>query len=272
MSTLAAVSRSAPVTRGEVAAALILMLTAGALAPLVLHTVNEHGLAALLDGGGVSWVVWLALGLAVRLALRAPATAATPGDLAVGAACLAAVALPVHVMINLAATALALRYALWPRMPTELRAAGLILLAIFVAIFWSSHIFPMFAAPLAQLDAWWVTLVLGVPVDGNIIHFQQGGGSFLLAGACTSVNNASLALLLWVAISRSARPQGSSWQWLTALAVFATAMAVNVTRLVLMSQSLEMFELLHNSVWVATAVTASGLAWGVWDARRELFR
>lgn len=257
-------------TRGEVAAAMILVLVLAALAPITVAAFGADPLTALVNGGGVSWVVWLALGLAVRLALKAPPQPATRGDLAGGAVCLAVVLLPSHALINLAATGLALRYALSPKASKELRGAGIILFAVFVAIFWSSNIFPMFAGQLARFDAWWVGLATGNPAQGNVINFQDGEGSFLLAGPCTSVSNASLALLLWISISRSARPQGSRRDWLTALGVLASVMAVNVARLALMSRNLEAFDVLHVSAAVATVVTATGLAWALWDVRREL--
>ena len=237
---------------------------------MVAQSVVSDGWAALANGGGLSWVVWLALAAAVRLALTA-AGAASRLDLLFAGGCLLAIALPAHFVINLAATALALRYAFAPGMPAPLRGAGVILFTLFFSIFWSIHIFPMFAGPLAVIDAWWVGLVSGAEIDGNIVSFKEGEGSFLLAGPCTSVANASLALLLWISISRSFRPQGSRGQWLVAVGVFASAVAVNVIRLAMMSQNLTLFDLVHASEWVTLAVTATGLGWGIWDARREIF-
>jgi exosortase/archaeosortase family protein len=92
---------------------------------------------------------------------------------------------------------------------------------------------------------------------------------------CTSYANASLALLLWLVVTRSMRPRPVRSEWLYLALVFVSVLALNSIRLALIVRSRAMYVLYHgpfgetlfNALMIAAtlAVTAYGL-------RRELLR
>jgi hypothetical protein len=115
----------------------------------------------------------------------------------------------------------------------------------------------------------------GVAVHGNVVDFVHGGERVAILSGCTSVANASLALLLWLAITRSVRPKPVSSEFIYAAAVFVTVVAINLARLSLVAGSRADWAYWHGPVGdglVDALITASALAWAVVGVRREIFR
>jgi hypothetical protein len=263
----------APLSRGRLFAALALALVVGVCTPTAREQQQASGARALLDGAGQSWVVWLGLAAAVRLALLASRAPATRSDLAVAGACLLLVLAPPHYLVAVAASGLALWFAATARGEPRLRSAAIVLGAVMVSIFWAPHALVALATPLEHVDAWMVGQIARTTVYGNVVQMHDGN-TYLVASRCTSVHNASLAILLYVALTRSLRPQGGGSYWLMAAGVFVSAVLINVGRLALMAQSLSLFHYLHagdGATIVGLAATATGLAWATFAVRREIF-
>jgi hypothetical protein len=69
------------------------------------------------------------------------------------------------------------------------------------------------------------------------------------------------------------RPVPVRSEWFSLLGVFATVFVINTTRLVLMAQSLPMYQLVHGPVgafWTNLLLLLSSLAWAAFGLRREL--
>jgi exosortase/archaeosortase family protein len=147
--------------------------------------------------------------------------------------------------------------------------------AISVQLLWSRVLMLLFTRPIASLDAWLVGLILRQPVHGTTVTFVDGSHVMSILAACTSVENASVALVLFVAVARSFRPTPARSELLALAGVFLSVVAVNLARLALMGQNMAMFRLMHDGVGadVTNAViTTIGLAWAVGNVRREILR
>jgi len=262
--------------RRQIYAAVFGLLIANAVVAKVGLALAQLGLAnALAYGLGLSWAFWLSFGLCIRLALAGEDEAAGPADLWAAAAGVAVALVPLSPASSLAATGLGLFIAFDRRQDPRTRAAAMILVAIAVQLLWSRLVMLVFIAPIASLDAHLVSLVVGTPVHGNVVAFVHGVGTMSILGACTSVQNASVALMLFVAIVRTFRPLPVASEIGYFLGAFLSVVVINVARLALMAQNLETFHLMHGDVGesvVNAIITVNGLGWAVLSVRREIFR
>jgi hypothetical protein len=264
------------VTRGRLLAAASLILMANGLAELVKAAVVGQGFwGAAPLGFGVSWAVWLSLALQVRLALKAEPVPARRVDWIVAVVAVAVAAWPVSGLASAGATLLGGWLLLDPASGDRLKASAAILVALAINLMWSKVLLMLFARPIENLDAGMVGLIRGVPVHGNVVDFVHGGERVAILSGCTSVANASLALLLWLAVTRSARPKPVIGELGYAAAVFVTVVVINLARLALVAGSRADWAFWHGPVGdslVDALITASALAWALVGARRELFR
>jgi hypothetical protein len=263
-----------PMGRPQVFAATMAVLLANAVAAKAIETVAAQGLAgALLNGLGMSWAFWLAFAACIRLAAIAPPSPAGRMDLLACGACLAAAVAPLSPLSALACTGLASVILFDRTQGALLKASAIVLLAISVQLLWSRLLMLVFLLPIATFDAHLVSLVIHRPVHGNTVDFVDGARRMSILGACTSVQNASVALMMYVAIVRTFRPVPVRSELYMLLGVFLSVVAINIARLALMAQNLRMFHLVHGDAGGAVIngiITLTGLAWAVASVRREI--
>jgi exosortase/archaeosortase family protein len=269
-------SRSMALGRRRAFAFTIGILVANAVATKVMDAVALLGPAnALLSGLGLSWAFWLSFALCVRLAAIEEDRPVGPRDLWVCGACLVAALVPISPVSGLACTALALFILLDRTQGVHLKAAAMVLLAISVHLLWSRLAMLFFVEPVADLDARLVGLIINKPVHGNMVEFADGTHRLSILEACTSVQNASVALMLFVAIVRTFRPRPRASELYFLLGLFISVVVVNIIRLTLMAQNIEMFHLVHGDIgWpvIDAIITAIGLLWAATSVRREVFQ
>lgn len=264
------------VSRPQLYAVTFAVLIANAIASKAVDTVAEMGpVAAIANGLGMSWAFWLAYAVCIRLALREPASPASSRDLWTCGACALAALFPVSPFAGFACTALALVMLLERTPAVFLKGAAIVLLAISIQVVWSRALMLFFLQPVASLDAHLVGLIINRPVHGNLVDFVHGGHRLLILNACTSVQNASIALMLYIAIVRGFRPRPQVSEVYALVGVFLSVVAFNIGRLVLMAQSADMYHLVHSEgvgAVINALVTLLGLAWAIVSVRREIFR
>ena len=182
----------------------IFVLLANAVATKVISALAELGPANALVGG-----LDLELGVLLFICpLRAARVEFTrigpPGEkLLVCAACLAAALVPISPISALASTALAFVILFDRGQGVFLKASAMVLLAIGHHLLWSRLLMLVFMGPVAAFDAHMVGWVINTPVHGNMVQFVNGSRRLSILEACTSVQNASVALMLFVAIVRT---------------------------------------------------------------------
>jgi hypothetical protein len=262
------------VNRPHLYAIAILALIANAIVATVGATLAALGPgAALADGLGLSWAFWLSSALCVRLALVSAPRPAERADWLAAGACVLVAAVPVGPLSAVAATALGLWLMASGRFAPKLRASGMVLVAIAVHLLWGRLMMLFFAAPIAAVDARLVGLLTHTAVEGNTVRFLQSGHRLAILQACTSVQNASIALMMMIAIIRTFRPRPRASEWLYVGGAFLLVVAINEVRLSLMARSIEMFELIHGPVGATVInliITCVGLAGAALAVRREI--
>jgi hypothetical protein len=221
----------------------------------------------------VSWVILLGLALSCWACLKAPDEPVRRLDLLISVVVAPLLLWPERDPSWLALTILASYLLLTKDNGSSLRAGAFIALALAIQSLWARFIQAYLSGPLEQVDLGAVALLLGNPSHGNQMNFSHGPGGIIVAWACTSFANASLAFLLWVSITRTVRPVPIRGEWFSLIAVFATVFVINTTRLVLMAQSLPMYHLVHGPVgafWANLLMLLSSVGWSAFGLRREL--
>ncbi|HJS84355.1 MAG TPA: hypothetical protein VJ779_02730 [Acetobacteraceae bacterium] len=222
--------------------------------------VNHGPTAALLDTFGISAIVWVAFFACPALLLRAPRERLRRADLIVAACALAAFMLPITPLSWIALTGLAL-YLLRDRQPrSEAHCGAWILLAITGAMFWGRLLMLTFNGPILAADALLASWFAGTDHAGNTVRFADGEGYVWIAPPCSSLANASLAVLCWVLFMQF---RGLKWSlgnvgWCLLACVAVTA--INVTRIGLMVLHRDAFDVIHGPLGAAVA---SWLSMGV---------
>ena len=279
MTTISETSAGATAARGVsrplLYALTMAVLIANAIASKAVDTVAQLGAAgALANGLGLSWAFWLAYAVCIRLALREPASEAQPKDLWICGVCALVALVPLSPLAGVACTVLAVAMLLDRTAAGFLKAAAMVLLAISIQVVWSRALMLFFLQPVASLDAHLVGLIIHRPVHGNLVEFADGSLRLSVLSACTSVQNASIALMLYIAIVRAFRPRPRVSEIYALAGVFLSVVALNIGRLVLMAQSVPMFHLVHGEIGaivITMVITLTGLGWAIAGVRREIF-
>jgi hypothetical protein len=268
--------RATELRRGEYFAWLLALGCISGLASRIIQsTVRDGWTDALFNTFDVSAIVWLSCAAGIALVLGDRTVGIRSLDLAVGAAFLCLVILPIGPLSWVAISALSLHLiVIGPNVDTSRRGA-FILLAVTVPMLWSRLLFQLFANLILEMDGSLVGWILGTHRAGAVIDFADGSGVLVILPACSSLANMSLAVLCWVTVSQMAGHKASAYDLLWCLLACMAVIAANVTRLSLMGLSQSHYVALHGP-WAEAAGNAIILALivgiSVLGVRRELFQ
>jgi|GEM_PF-2155846 len=257
-----------------IAASGMTMMAKAVIVTVVAATLNQGWGGSLAGGLGLSWAFWVAGGLFARQAWLADPTPAPHREVvALATSCFAAILLPALTGVCLA-TILGVSAWLTSDEQTGVRGAGMTLLAMTGYLFWGPLLTWIVGPNVAAIDATVVGAVVHSSVHDNVVRFPTERHWLIIDIACTSIQNLSTALMLFVAIVRSFRatPKVSELAYLAA--VFAIVVFVNDTRLVLMVRSLADYHWVHGEngrTIVNLAITFCGLLAAAICVRREAF-
>lgn len=247
-------------------AALIFVCGANGLVPKVLDSLAY-------SAPQPSWVIFLGLALACWALLKAQPVQLKHTDLALGVVAAPFLLWPQSDPSWFAMTLVAIYLLVQRGNDLQLRAGAFIALALTIQPLWGRLIPAYFSGPLERFDLGALALLMGRQTSGNLMNFVHGTGGIVVAWQCTSFANASLALLLWVAIMRTVRPVPKRGEWLNLAGVFASVFAINTIRLVIMAQSMSMYNLAHGPLgafWANLIMLLAALGWCAYGLRREL--
>src|SRR5262249_40591878 len=125
-----------------------------------------------------------------------------PRDLVVALVFLILVGLPIFPLSWVGVTILSLYILLFANKNSKRVRGALILLAMTAPMLWSRLLFQIFAKIILDIDASFVSVLLGTQRTGNMVGFLDGSGYMIVLPACSSLANMSLALLCWVTITQ----------------------------------------------------------------------
>jgi exosortase/archaeosortase family protein len=261
-------------TRAQLFFGLFLLATLNGFVGVAVRAVEQSGLtraaANLFEISAILWVA-LAAGLAILWHDR-DETPLRRSDLAVAAALLAAALFPAPTASS-AALAFAAGWAIFTSPAgSPLRRAGIIFLAITGALIWGRLMLAMFSRPLLDIDAWFVSQLLGSGHSGNMIW--SDGIRLLVAPGCSSMQGMSLAIVFWATVNQYFEVRFDRRAALTCLAALAATIAVNVLRIgSMLNWPQHLAEIHHGWGLQIASWTTLILVVGIclFGARREIF-
>jgi exosortase/archaeosortase family protein len=262
------------VNRSLLLLGLFLLATANAFAGFAVREIETNGVAAATANlFGLSAILWVAL--AAGLKLLADDKNPRPlreGDRVIAAFVFLCALLPWPAASSAGLTALGL-WAIFTSAPdTPPRRAGIIFLAMTGSLIWGRLLLGVFSRPLLDLDALFVSHLLGAVHEGNMI-WSEAGRRVVVAPGCSSIQGMSLALVFWATVNQYFRV-GFGWRaaGYCAAAVAAT-IAINVIRIAGMLQWPEYFDIIHTGwgyhllMWTTLVLVVAICLHG---ARREI--
>jgi exosortase/archaeosortase family protein len=261
--------------RDELFAGLCILSCANGLGALAIKSVNDLGWeSAAVHTFGISAIVWIACFIGVTLILRDRTDAIRSMDLAVGAAVIALVFLPIGGASWLALTVLSLYMLLLTNGPSSRRRGAIVLLATTFPMLGTRLLVHFFAKPILEIDASMISWLLGADRVGNMVRFADDSGYLVIFPACSSLAGVSLAMLCWVTISQATRHKWSAHDLVWCGLACASVIIVNITRMSIMALSDQDYQALH-SQWGDTFVNVITLilivGFSCLGVRRELF-
>ena len=267
---------AAGLSRREFFGGLLILGCVNGLSSRIIEAVSGVGWAwatALLSTFGISAIVWISCCVGVALVLRGQSGQANAVDLAVGAAFLLLVALPVSSLSWVAIAAFCI-YILATTNGASTRQGAVILLATTVPMLWSRLLFRFFANPILNADAFLVSWVLGTSRSGNMIEFADHSRELVIFAPCSSLANLSLAILCWVAVSELTVHKRSPYDIFWCFLACTSVIAVNVSRMAMMGVSESLYNTVHSNLGDAITslmITAITISICLIGTRRELF-
>jgi hypothetical protein len=237
--------------RNEFFTGLLVLGCVNGFAARVIQSVNELGwVEAFLRAFDISVIALLACLVGMELIFRIKpqeADSVRSSDIAVGAAYLLLVALPISGLSWLAVTILSFYLLFFVSGPSSRRRGAVVLLALTVPMLWSRLLFQFWANSILAIDASFVGWILRTNRTGNMVGFADSSGTLVILPPCSSLANVSLAILCWVTISQLVRHRWSLVDVLWCLLACVSVIAVNVARICLMGLNGSHYNAMHNT-------------------------
>jgi exosortase/archaeosortase family protein len=265
-------------SRGQLFAVVGCVAAVNGFAGKIATAIYSQPLAvAILDLGGVSAIVWFAIGILFVLAsdTATPSPAVRPADKAVFGLTLVLSFIPLNFAAAIGLLLCGAYLALCSPGGSAERRIALVLLALTGPLIWGRFLLALIGPFLLRIDAALAGLLAGARVQGNVVSLAGGQGNLYVALGCSSVHNMSLAVLLFVAVTQALRLRFTPLLLLTGAGAALMMATVNVMRLATLARFPEHFELFHTgwggSLFGAVSFIAAGaiIAWG---AHAELAR
>lgn len=234
-----------------VCVSLIGLLNAS-IKPALLMVQQKGLLTSLLQGFGISIVVWASVAMALIKIRQSPTLLSNNRNLFIIILVLIAFQLPSSTISWLSLAAFAAVISFDSRNDFTTRVGGKILLAVALREPVSSNLLQLFSPVLLEFDAVMVQNLLGLiqihtHVSGNVIE-NIHGGSLIVLESCSSLINLSYALLCWYALSRFFMPEFRRKTFLSGFFVAVFIIILNQSRLALMLQDKDMIDFFHGLI------------------------
>ena len=245
-------------------AALAVIAACNGYAAMILESIRERGfVSALLSGFAVNPVYWFALMVAAVIAFTPDEVVPMRrGDRPVIAVIAMLALLPIQ-----AASAVALLIAAVWMLMTSPRASrgrrvGAVLLALTASLIWGHVMLMLLGDVLVRIDARFVAWLAGSTARDNLVDFTSGGGNMMIAYACSSMHNMTMAIQMWVAMIALLRISVGPKSLLVGMAALVANVMVNGMRLATIAHDREAYDYWHMGAgaamfaWLAVVVVS----------------
>jgi hypothetical protein len=259
--------------RGGAFAAAGVLAAVNAQAGQIISTLTfQSPIEAVTGLAGISAVIWAAMAAAWKIGSAGERRVEGTGDISVLAAVLALAFLPLSFAAQAGLLLCGIYLLLTSTPHDDERRAAIVLLALTGPLIWGRILLNLFASPILSFDAHIVGSIIGTHVDGNVVHFANGGKRFLIGDLCSSVHNMSLAIVLWTTAAMMFNVHIDRRFVLVGVAMTLFMFALNIARLAMIGLFPAYFIFLHFGTgaalfgWAGLIGAALLAGWGVLDA------
>lgn len=267
---------AARLTRARLFGAIFLLAALNAFFGNAAGSVAARGwTGAIFNLFDISAILWAALAAGLLILAEDEGDSVwRRSDAALAAFVAAAALLPAPVASALALTLAAGWAIATGGSGSALRRSGIVFLALTGGLLWGRLLLTYFSRPLLDIDALFVTGLVGGEQSGNVIWSNATGARIIVAAGCSSMRGLSLALVFWATVNQYYRVRFDARAILTCLAALAATVAVNVARIAAMLRWPAYLEEIHHgwgwliAMWANLALIVLICVVG---ARREIF-
>ena len=241
-------------TRPNIVSGVFLFAFVNGISEVVFRSIESNGVAGALAGTfGISVIVYVGLGLAL-LSLSKDAEKSVPfKDGKLLWIPVALVLIPNPYLSWFAITSLALYERHHSECGTQRRRGATLMLGLTIPMFWGKIVFALFSSWILKGDALLVSTITQSATVGNMVALPHQTGYLLIAPACSSFANISLAVLCWLIFTEySGRPRRPE-DYVTCISACVNVVIVNVARISTIGLRPDLYGLLHGPVGATTA-------------------
>jgi exosortase/archaeosortase family protein len=227
-------------------AAVLALLLANAAAGVAIESVAARGIfGAIINLFDIGALIWIAAAAALLLLTKGNNPALfSNSDLGFAALAVLVVLLPATSLSAASLTALG-AWMLWRADGnTARRRSALIVLSLSTFFFWGRLLLALGSGPLLAIDAKFVSLLSGLPAQGNLVSFANGE-SFMIAPGCSSLHGISQALILWTTAIAWFNYRVTRRLWLTLVCAIVATVIINGIRLAIIAWNPQDFDYWH---------------------------
>ena len=220
----------------------------------------ESLVSDLLAIGIFQYLAWYAVFRLLGSSARAPT--ARIRDFMVTLAFLLPLFSPTNSMVWVAATGIAIYLWLFNAGDIKLSAAGIVLVALSVQALWGPMLFGLVALPLLRAEAAVVGTLLEAARPGTMWYDNVIIGpsfSVVIAAPCSSFHNLSLAMLVWLTVSRLRHQDWRARDFAIGAAIGLTMILFNVIRICLMAWNIDLYHYWHDGIGAEIFVVGASL-------------
>jgi exosortase/archaeosortase family protein len=230
--------------RAAIFAGVGVIATVNALADQII-AFDGNLILQILDLGGISAVIWFALYAALKIGIEDEGELLRRTDVPVLLTILVSCFIPVAAAARAGELLCAVYSFATSRLGSPTRRVALVLLALTGTLVWGPLILTLCASPILSLDAHITGWVIGSPVTANMVHFAGSDRIYIIAMACSSIHNISLAILLWCTAVALFDLKVDGRLVLVCAGMIGLTFALNISRLSLIGLFPDHFDILH---------------------------
>lgn len=237
--------------RADVFLIVLVVLSANSVWSVITGVIERSGLTrAIINSFDISLIVWAALYFAFDFLFNAKAKICLRFDKYIAGFAILIAFLPIGPASWIMVSAVAIYLIITSTNDENLRRAGWLFLSLTVPVFWGRRIMTLFSDYILSIDAYLVSFVTQTARQGNVVAMPDGAGALVIASACSSMANISLAILCWTLFSQI---HGLKWCLRNLLWCFlgcASVALVNITRIAIIGYFPNHYTFLHDGFGV----------------------
>lgn len=243
------------------------MAGVNAVASNLLASFARGWVTTLLDLGGVNPALWFALFAIGSIAAESDEaedarSAMTALDWMVFVAVLGTAFIPIPLVGAVGVFLAGLWLLLRGQKGSRARRIGVVALALTSMLIWGRAVLVLAGGPVLSLDASFVAWLAGTTAQGNLVYFAGEAQPFVIGFGCSSMDNMTLAVLFWAAMTQLLRIPLDRRSVLLCVVAMGANLFVNVLRLTVIAHKQQYYEYWHSGpggmlfAWAGLAVVA----------------